>query len=201
MAIHTSKTKELVVYQARRRSPPDVATLIIEGAERVLSLRVLGVILDSKLSMAEHITAILNTCSSSTYALRLLRSHGLQPRELHLVARATTVAAMLYAAPAWWGFAGEGERQRFQRLITRRSRSGYLPTDFPDLATLAEDADHNLFNSIRRNKTHVLRHYFIEKPISNRLLRERAHNIVLPPRDNRNFVSRALYKNLDLSNP
>src|SRR6218665_426288 len=67
MAIHPSKTKELVVYRARRRSPPDVATPIIEGAERVLSLRVLGVILDSKLSMAEHITAILNTCSSSTY--------------------------------------------------------------------------------------------------------------------------------------
>ena len=53
----------------------------------VLSLRVLRVILDSKLSMAEHIAAILNTCSSSTYALRLLRSHGIHPRELHLVAR------------------------------------------------------------------------------------------------------------------
>src|SRR6218665_1166597 len=76
MVIHPSKTKELVIYRARRRSPPDVATPIIEGAERVLFLRVLGVILDSKLSMAEHIAAILNTCSSSrpTYALRLLRS-------------------------------------------------------------------------------------------------------------------------------
>src|SRR6218665_2297764 len=61
MAIHPSKTKELVIYRARRRSPPDVATPIIEGAERVLSFRVLGVILDSKLSMAEHITAILST--------------------------------------------------------------------------------------------------------------------------------------------
>jgi len=30
---------------------------------------------------------------------------------------------------------------------------------------------------------------------------QRAHNFVLPPRDNRNFVSRALYKALGLSNP
>src|SRR6218665_2622124 len=113
MSIHPSKTKELVIYRARRRSPPDVATPIIEGAERVLFLGVLGVILDSKLSMAEHITAILNTCSSSrpTYALRLLRSHGLQPRELHLAGRATTMASMLYAAPTWWGFAGKGDQE------------------------------------------------------------------------------------------
>ena len=71
------------------------------------------------------------------------------------------------------GFAGEGDRQRLERLIARMRRNGYLPTDFPDLATLAEDADHNLFNSIRRNKTRVLRHYFVEKPISTRLLCER----------------------------
>src|SRR6218665_265427 len=121
--------------------------------------------------------------------------------ELHLVARATTVATMLYATPAWWGYDGEGDCQRLERLITRMRRSGYLPMDFPDFATLAEDADHNLFNSIRRNKTHVLRHYFVEKPISTRLLRERAHNFVLPPTDNTNFVSRALYKALGLSNP
>src|SRR6218665_1632877 len=201
MVIHPTKKKELVVYRARRRSPIELANPLIEAAERVLSLRVLGAVLNSKLTMTDHIIETLKTCSSATYALRLLRSHGLQPRELHLVARATTVAAMLYAAPAWWGFAGEGDRQRFERLITRMSRSGYLPTDFPDFATLAEDADYNLFNSIRSNKTHVLRHYFIEKPISTRLLRERAHNFVLPPRDNRNFVSRALYKALGLSNP
>src|SRR6218665_561603 len=46
----------------------------------------------------------------------------------------------------------------------------------------------------------VLGHYFIEKPVPTRLLRERSHNFVLPPRDNRNFISRALYKALSLSN-
>src|SRR6218665_1024394 len=151
--------------------------------------------------MTDHIIETLKTCSSSTYALRLLRSHGLQPTELHLVARATTLATMLYATPVWWGYAGEGDRQCLEQLIARMRRSGYQPTDFPDFATLAENADHNLFNSIRRHKTRVLRHYFVEKPISTRLLRERAHNFVLPPRDNRNFVFRALYKALGLSNP
>src|SRR6218665_3372815 len=91
--------------------------------------------------------------------------------------------------------AGEGDRQRLERLIARMRRSGSLPSDFPDLSALAEDADCKLFSTIRRNNTHVLRHYFIDKPVPS----ERAHNIVLPPRDNRNFVSRALYTSLGLS--
>src|SRR6218665_157202 len=100
MLIHPSKTKELVVYRGRNRRFPELASPLIAGAERVSSLRVVGVLLNSKLTMTEHITAILSTCSSSTYALRLLRSHGLQPHELHLVARAVTVASILYVAPA-----------------------------------------------------------------------------------------------------
>jgi len=113
---------------------------------------------------------------------------------VYLVARATTVASILYAAPAWWGFAGEGDRHRLERLVARMRRSGYLPPDFPDLATLVEDADTKLFNSIRHNSTHVLRHYLIDKPAPVRSLRARAHNFVRPPKDNRNFVSRALYE-------
>src|SRR6218665_3152779 len=82
----------------------------IEGEERVTTLKVLGVLLNARLIMTAQVSQVLNTCSSSMFALRLLRTHGLQPQELHLVARATTVASILYATPAWWGFAGEGDR-------------------------------------------------------------------------------------------
>ena len=91
------------------------------------------------------------------------------------------MASILYAAPAWWGFAGEGDRHRLERLVARMRRSGYLPPDFPDLAILVEDADTKLLNSIRHNSTHVLRHYLIDKPVPARSLRARAHNFVLPP--------------------
>src|SRR6218665_1890438 len=42
-----------------------------------------------------------------------------------------TVASILSAAPAWWGFAGEGDRHRLERLVARMRRSGCLPPDFP----------------------------------------------------------------------
>lgn len=41
-------------------------------------------------------------CSQSLYALHVLRSHALTDAVLHDMARATTVACLFYAAPAWW---------------------------------------------------------------------------------------------------
>src|SRR6218665_2352588 len=94
----------------------------------------------------------------------------------------------------------EGDRQRLEHLIARMRRSGYLPSDFPDLATLVEEADCNLYKNIQRNNKHVLRQYFIEKPAPTRQLRVRAHNFVLSPRDNSNFILKVLCKALGLSN-
>ena len=94
------------------------------------------------------------------------------------------------------GIRGEGDRHRLERLVARIRRSGYLPPDFQDLATLVEDADTKLFNSIRYNSTHALRHYLIDEAVPALSLRARAHNFVLPPKDNWNFVSRALYEAL-----
>jgi len=110
---------------------------------------------------------VLSACSSSIFALRLLRNHGLRNGQLHLVARATNVASILYgmyAIPAWWGFAGEGDRQRLERLVARLCRMGYLPTDFPSVETLAEEADRNLFKSISQCPSHVLRHLLKDRP-------------------------------------
>jgi len=44
--------------------------------ERMSSLRVLGVILNNKLTAADHVTALLLSGSSMLYAMRVLRSHG-----------------------------------------------------------------------------------------------------------------------------
>src|SRR6218665_1221305 len=114
--------------------------------------------------MTDHVSQVFNTCSSSMFALRLLRTHGLQPQELHLVTRATTAASILYATPEWWGFAGERDRLRLERLIARMRRRGYLPSDFSNIASLAEEGDRRLFKSILQSQINVLRHLLIEKP-------------------------------------
>ena len=98
LRLNPAKTRELIVFRkgVSRDIPP---TTIIEGAERVTSMRVLRVTISSDLSMEVHLDQVLASCASSEYALRQLRSYGLQPLQLHQVTKATTLASLMYAAP------------------------------------------------------------------------------------------------------
>ena len=153
-----------------------------------LSLRVLGVTLNQRLNMSDHIDRTLSSCASSQFALRTLRPHGLRSQELQLVARMTTVASLLYASPAWWGFTTAEQRNRLERLLLRLRRGGFLPADSPSFEELARDADLGLFRSISSDPCHVLRHYFHEREHTEHNLRPRAHNFALRNRNrNRNL--------------
>jgi len=63
--------------------------------ERVSSLRVLGVILNDKLTAADHVTALLSSGSSMLYAMRVLRSHGTPNTSLQDIFRATVILRIL----------------------------------------------------------------------------------------------------------
>jgi len=47
------------------------------GINRVTSMKILGVVVDSKLNFSEHIDFILNSCNQSLFAMRTMRQHGL----------------------------------------------------------------------------------------------------------------------------
>src|SRR6218665_3591148 len=85
-----------------------------------------GVEISSDLGMSAHIDQVLASCASSMYALRVLRCHGLPPPQLHEVARATTIASLMYASLSWWGFSSAKDRSRMERLINKLKRSGFL---------------------------------------------------------------------------
>ena len=61
------------------------------------------------------------------YGLRTLRSCGLPPLALHEATVATTLARLLYAAPAWKGFAHASERERIPSFLNKTIRLEYLP--------------------------------------------------------------------------
>src|SRR6218665_941678 len=95
--------KEMIIFRRRSKSVTYPPAPLIPGAERVTVLRVLGVVISSRLTMGDHLDQLLSFCAFSIFALRTLKSHGLRPPLLHQVARATAVASLLYASPAWWG--------------------------------------------------------------------------------------------------
>jgi hypothetical protein len=99
LRLNVTKSREMLVARRRCFEPPPP----LDGVHRVDSMRILGVTLGRDLSVIGHVDEIIEASSASLHALRVLRAHGLPPKALHLVAEASTVSRLLYAAPAWWG--------------------------------------------------------------------------------------------------
>src|SRR6218665_2558979 len=76
---------------------------------------------------------------------------------LHEVNRATTLARMLYASPAWWGLLNEFDVNRLESFLRRARRGGFLPDEAPTFTTMAARAGSALFGAIISNEHHVLR--------------------------------------------
>ena len=146
--------------------------------------------------MEAHVTEVLASCSSSLYALRMLRNHGLPQPSLHEVARASTMARLMYASPAWWGYASAGERDRFEGFIRRTKRYGYLPPTAPTAEVMNDRADAGLFRAVRSNPSHALHALLPATQSHGHNLRPRPHNFQLPNKDDKNFVTRLLFKNI-----
>ena len=79
LKMNHAKTMESV-FTARRTQAPSPPC---KDIERVSSLRVLGVIINDKLTAADHVSTLLTSCSSLFYALRVLRTHGIPAQSLH----------------------------------------------------------------------------------------------------------------------
>ena len=98
LRLNPSKTSAMVISKPGSKRPPAATTSA--GIERVSSMKVLEVTLQNNLRMDAHVSEVISGCSSSLYALHVLRNHGLPPTALQEVCRASTLARLMYASPA-----------------------------------------------------------------------------------------------------
>ena len=159
-------------------------------------MEMLGVTLSNKLKMTEHINLKIESCSKSLFALKTLKAHGMGKAELYEVFRATTLASLLYAAPAWWGYALSEEKGRLDAFLRKAIKADFYPGTGPSIAELMEREELNLFKSISLNRQHVL--HPLLPPVAQRTynLRPRSHPFVIPSSissmHDRNFIVRML---------
>jgi len=115
--------------------------------------------------------------------------------ELRLVYKSVVLAKLMYASPAWWGFATAADKKRIEAFIQRRVRLGLYLANDPTPTELATDSDDNLFESVLDNCHHVLKQLLPDKTDHQYNLRHRCHNLSLSVKhDDRNFVIRQLFK-------
>jgi len=160
---------------------------------------VLGVTFTNHVSISEHISDVICRCAQSLYAIKVLRSHGMNEEELRLVFKTGVLAKILYANPAWWGFTitSAADRQRIEAFVRRCVRLGHYRASDPTLTQLIADYDDNLFRNMLCNEHHVLKQLLPDVTNHQYHHRQRRHNHCLTVKtDDRNFVTRQLFKDL-----
>ena len=88
-----------------------------DGVTRLNNIKILGVTVTDTLSFEMHISGVISKCAQTSYALRILRAHGLNGQALWDVTRSTLVSKLMYASPVWFGFLNEESKKKFQHLI------------------------------------------------------------------------------------
>jgi len=154
----------------------------------VTQLTVLGVIIIDRLTVNDHVTALLTLCSRLLY---VMRACILPLQSLQDVVRATVEAKLIYAAPAWSGFCSAADRVRLNAFLHRCAKLGYRDHAAPDINTLFTDCDKQFFKNIIYNSLHILQQYIPDKNTVNYTLQTRTHNKVRTPKtsklNERNF--------------
>jgi hypothetical protein len=190
LILNKVKTREVIFVKGRGVTIPPAT----DGRERVSSFKKLGVILQSNLSMKEHVDALITAGGNMLYALNILKHHGMNAGRLQQVFYSKVVSKFLYASPAWCGMAGQEEKNRIDSFLRRSKKYGFYPEDGGTFEELCDRADDKLLSKIENNPDHVLYKFLPAKQTIAYNLRQRPHNYTLPDKDNRNFINRIIYK-------
>jgi len=195
LRLNPTKSAELIIKKPRSRVP-DPPTL--SSLPRVNTLKVLGVTLQSDLRMTTHINNIVARAGQTTYALKVVKSHGLSSNLLNTVTQGTLFSVITYASPAWVGFTSAEDLKRLQATMSRAHRWGLSASPVPvSLQALCDKADLTLFSKVASLGGHVLHSMLPDLQSNTHNLRPRAHPFVLPPTSQslkRNFIHRLLFQ-------
>jgi hypothetical protein len=189
LRLNVSKTSEIVFCRKRSPQPPPTP-----GIVRVTSMKILGVNVDDKLNFQGYVNEMLTSCCQSLFPLRTLRHHGLSDAMLQVIFSAKILPKILYAVSAWWGFLNLSTVNQVEGFLRKASRFNFYSNTRPGFVQLAECQDQTLFRDILSNDMHCLRFLLPQENNISYNLRKRGHSYYLPPKDDRNFMTRCLYK-------
>ena len=73
--------------------------------------------------------------------------------------KSVVLTKLLYASPAWWGFANSADKQRLEAFLRRGVRLNLYSALDPSVSQRVHDiTDDELFSAVMSNSHHVLQH-------------------------------------------
>jgi len=128
---------------SRRTSPPI-------GRYQFILLGDRGII-----SVSEHVTNIISKCAQSVYEIKVLRCQGMSEDILVVVFKSVVLAKILYASPAWRGFAKSSDKQRLEAFLRRCIQLHLYQQCDPTVTQLVEHIEDKLFTNVLNDDQHV----------------------------------------------
>lgn len=102
MKLNAKKTQVIIIDFTKTRKSNDWAfTLNDTHVETVPSARLLGVIVNNKLTWEDHVSSIVKKASGRLWTLRLLRQFGFSKHELITLYKSSIIPILEYASPVW----------------------------------------------------------------------------------------------------
>lgn len=195
LKLNKDKCKEIIFTRQkfdRSRLPPP-----LPDVERERTLCVLGVTATDTLTFAPHVNKLTARGHQILYGLKLLKSHGMQIKQLSKVTETLLATTITYASPAWWGFLKATEHEQINAIFRKARKWGFTQNEIPTFQTLCKQMDNNLFRSILADPHHSLQHLLPPVKTTGYNLRTRTHNRTLPSEDSnllrKNFIHRMIF--------
>jgi hypothetical protein len=193
LTINVKKNKYSVFSKPRTKISDNSAFTEVECVKEI---KLLGVVLDNKLSFQHHISSLLAVCSQRFYLLKLLRDQGMPLSCLHGVYVSIVVNRIAYCLSAWGGSVKQEDVNKINSLFRKARRCRFTDTVY-DFEGLLAYSDEKLFASVCCDN-HCLNHLLEKGAPESIELRERGHCYVLPQCHTnirrRSCIPRLLYK-------
>jgi len=175
LKLNTNKLQEMIVKKPRACKA--IIPTPYPGIARVVTMKILGIIIQDNLSMTAHVTELVSRAGRSLYALETLKAHGMPSSVISDVCRATLLLQLSYAAPAWHGYLNAGELARLESTVNKAKRWSLYTHTVPSLVDILDRADRKLFRAVLSKQAHVLAPFLpAVKPYIGRYnLRDRSH--------------------------
>ena len=196
-----NRNKTLEIIFTKKRTPQLVLPPELPHIQRVDKIKILGVTINNKLSVRDHIESVVASCSQSMHALRILRSHGMHDSLIHKIFNSIILSKLSYASPAWRGFMLSCDITRIDSVINRAKKFGYCASNVPNVTEIFDSADSKLFEAVSTNQFHVLFPLLPRKKTTfGHNLRRHTHDFILSAKRSKiatcNFLTRMLYHNI-----
>ena len=119
-------------------------------------------LLSKHLFVSEHVQSVISKCAQSMHALKILRSHGMSSDALKVIYKSVVLIKLLYASPAWWGFATSADKRRRLEAFLRR---GVRPRSASNCTALSTPRCHNVCRILTMNSSVMVRGENLPSPI------------------------------------